>query len=429
MTVGSRLGHPSDVRSFVTSSDLVLPNCYVGVEAELEQTRSRRLSGLWETKTDGSLHDDGLEYVFAQPLFGEDVVNALTQLEDLFEDNPPSVGNDTSLHVHIDIRDLEFEELWKFIMLYVIYEQILFEYCAPERENNIFCLSTKRARGIIKTYSDLLGTIRDEAIGDVAYVIENIGRYGGMNIRSVTQFGSLEFRGHRGEWRKDNILNWINILMCLKKAAMDDNIPWERPYLLIKDQGAVAFTEYVFGEYASMLDTKLFHDHLHEGMQLARSAVNLYHTNVRTVLQGSRSNREQSLLTKYDANNAPPETGDIFEGSDIEGTRRSAKRDDILERLDGIVGDDYRRAVHEIASHEAVVFIDKLYDLRDNSHIIDVLSIKLRSGDGDAYRRLCRHVDTERHTRQLTRAARNTGRFTWNVEGTSTTTTDNEGES
>lgn len=266
---------PQDARRFLPSDELVLPTCYVGVEAELERTRGKQISGLWLTKADGSLHDDGLEYVFSYPLYGQDIVDALHILEQEFSANPPSVGVDTSLHVHVDVRDLTSEQLGKMILLYIIYEQVLFNYCAPEREDNVFCLSVERQKSLLSMYNQLYSALLRGETGGMRLGTGQMPRYMGMNVSSINKFGTLEFRGHRGEWRAAPILRWINILLCLKRAAMDDSIPTERPYVAIKNRGVTAFTQDVFGQYYEAINNDNMHEQIHTGMQLARTIVNM----------------------------------------------------------------------------------------------------------------------------------------------------------
>lgn len=265
----------ADHRRFQTSSQLVLPNCYVGVEVELERTGGRRLDGLWQTKTDGSLQDDGLEYAFAAPMFGQDIIDALQILEETFDDEHPGVGSNTSLHVHVDVRDLDTQQLCRMVLLYIIYEQVLFNYCAPEREDNVFCLSVERSKVLLNSYSVIYDALLSGRPDRVPGYTGSMPRYMGMNVQSINKFGTLEFRGHRGEWRSDAILRWINILLSLKKAAIDSSIPHDKPYVAIKSRGVTAFTMEVFGPYFNSLNNNDLHEQIHTGMQLARSIVNL----------------------------------------------------------------------------------------------------------------------------------------------------------
>ena len=285
------------------TSSLVLPECFIGVEAELEHAYGPEeyTGGLWTRVSEGSMHQDGIEYVFSCPLRGTLITDALEELEKLYKSCPPTTGNDTSLHVHVDVRDLTMKQVWKFIMLYTMFEIPLFKYSSSDRMDNIFCLSSKSARVKVARYNDLLHFVKK---GDTERFIDRAntaGRYSSMNLQSIPRFGSLEFRGHKGEWQEQPILTWINILMCLKRAVLDDTIPWEKPYLALKEMGLEAFTSYVFNsEYACLLRNKTFKKDVRTGCQVARSMVNFNKADKnRTVLKGCRNDKRYSLKSKH----------------------------------------------------------------------------------------------------------------------------------
>lgn len=294
--VGECFGKGIDSRTFVPSDELVMPTAYVGVEVELEHTRGRILNGLWRTTTDGSLHHDGKEYVFANPTMGEDILTALTVLEEEFSTYHPSTGNDTSLHVHVDIRDLDFKQLARLLFLYIMYEKVLFSYCAPAREDNVFCLSVDKARSCVGNYAYIVDSIKQGDTDNLYNLFSNSARYTGVNVRATTDFGSLEFRGHRGTWRKEEILRWINILLSLKKASLDDSIDWHKPHLNVKEMGAIAFGHKVFGDLMTHFNHNTYHEHLHVGMQLTRE-ISFFHTRTTMASMGAPASSEVVATT------------------------------------------------------------------------------------------------------------------------------------
>lgn len=327
--VGNVFGNEADTRKFKPSDKLVLPTCYVGVEAELERVDNKILRGLWLTKTDGSLHDSGLEYVFSNPLYGEDILDALDELEAAFDASSVSTGEDTSLHVHIDVRDMTPVQLNRMILLYIIFEKLLFNYCAPERESNIFCLSTEYAQSVVTDYARLSQAALNNDADSIRNIVNEQQRYSAMNLASIATFGSIEFRGHRGEYRKEPILNWINILLSIKKAALNDDYPEDKPYLRLKQIGAGPFCREVFGEHFDLLNNDDVHNQLFTGLQLARRVanffaepINLYSMNING---GSNLHRQlqRKRRTGNTANNLPS----------IEETRLTAYNYSILQNV------------------------------------------------------------------------------------------------
>ena len=282
-------------------ASLVLSDCFIGVEAELEHAYGvdEYRGHLLERVSEGSLHQDGVEFIFSYPLKGDLITTALKELEELYKPCPPTTGNNTSLHVHVDVRDLTFKQLWKFIMLYTMFEVPLFKYSSPDRMDNIFCVSSKDARIKVRRYNELLRFVKKGDFNNFLRHADVSGRYSSMNVQSVAKFGSLEFRGHKGEWQKEPILKWVNLLMGLKKAALDDTISWERPYLALKERGTLDFAADVFGDHVRLLYRTSLRKDVQEGCQLARSMVNYNALRKSLVLKGCRNNKAKSLKGKF----------------------------------------------------------------------------------------------------------------------------------
>ena len=273
-SLGEVFGHAKVERNFCESADLVLPRCCVGVEVELENMHGYSVvSNLWTTKNEGSLRRGGLEYIFSEPLFGADVITALDVLEKELTPLSPSIDENCSVHVHIDVRDMAAEDINKLILLYVIYEQSLYRYASPERENNVFCLSFNRSQQLLAPLGSIIDSITHGRTGTLVDTIRRMPRYCGLNLNAIQLFGSVEFRSHRATYKKDEILKWINILMCLKRAATDPSFNI-RPYLTIKSLGIEHATTVIFGEHASSILSSELEDEINTGMALARRITN-----------------------------------------------------------------------------------------------------------------------------------------------------------
>jgi hypothetical protein len=50
----------------------------------------------------------------------------------------------------------------------------------------------------------------------------NATKYSGINLSSIPNYGSLEFRMHEGTINTNAITRWINILLSIKSYAMDE---------------------------------------------------------------------------------------------------------------------------------------------------------------------------------------------------------------
>ena len=121
-------GIHTDPRTNKTNDLLIDSTVYVGVEIEVEGLENYGacpfLSNYWIKKKDGSLRNYGAEFVTGMefegryvPIRGDDLIVALKDWErwvdhyTLSVGDPPEVGHRTSNHIHIDVRDLDKEEI------------------------------------------------------------------------------------------------------------------------------------------------------------------------------------------------------------------------------------------------------------------------------------------------------------------------------
>jgi hypothetical protein len=271
MNIGEELGHPPDNRTYAPSRSVATKDL-VGVEIEMENAVAVG-STYWRATNDGSLRDNGVEYVLSQPLTGVDLLRALDELEHIVHDNgfTPTFGERTSTHVHVDVRDLDKEQLTSYILMYMALEIPLFKLCGEDRESSNFCPSYRQAESQVVAINKLIKANRFPSVHRVLLGSE---RYAGCNINSVHKFGSLEFRGHRGEYRKEPILLWINLLLSLKDFARNID-PNTIPHLA-RVNGLDSFVEKVFGRklFEKVRYSGMYKDVLH-GIKLVEYALNL----------------------------------------------------------------------------------------------------------------------------------------------------------
>lgn len=245
-----------DIRSYETSEFLVSSDL-VGVEIEMENILSRipKLPELkyWRWVEDGSLRNGGIEAIFVQPLSGKDLVLALDEIEALWPtiEIEPEYNERTSLHVHIDVRELTFPQFINFVILASSFERTLFRFAGEHRARNLFCLSLEEAEGdVIK----LGRCIKLGNPGDIRHALRDLGKYSSCNMASIFNHGSFEFRHHVGTHDKEQILKWINILLSMKRYAIGlDELPTVASLREISANGIGQYIESVFGAYAKYL--------------------------------------------------------------------------------------------------------------------------------------------------------------------------------
>ena len=258
--VGEILAKHREIRSYVGDDSFVLPNDFIGIEIELEglpHIPELRENSLWSIHTDNSLRSSeslrSAELVLKFPLCGKDLKMALEEFNTIITSlpTPPITSERTSVHIHVDARDMSVDELYKLIVIYCIFERVFFKFCGEGREDNNFCLPFYRAEGEI---FENIGDINKIGLKEFTKRLEGQYRYSALNLCSLLKFGSIEFRHCGGTYDIGLIKDWINILLKLKKYTKDAssfNLNTFPTY--ISDLGYSPIVNKVFEEYAPKL--------------------------------------------------------------------------------------------------------------------------------------------------------------------------------
>lgn len=124
----------------------VKTNVY-GVEIEFEnyddQWRwqkgdSRSGSAMWLFDKDDSLRN-GCELV-SQPLIQTQMRRALECVQNTFDKSSYTVSKRCSIHVHMNLLNLMWGEVWSVAMIYAFLEPEIFAFFGAERQENHFCV-------------------------------------------------------------------------------------------------------------------------------------------------------------------------------------------------------------------------------------------------------------------------------------------------
>jgi hypothetical protein len=233
----------------VRTSPHLISDTRVGIEVELEGFHSDqpKVRG-WNTIPDGSLRDGGLEFVFNGPVGGVTAMTRLTALGEVLGPYQEDIkcSERTSLHVHVDVRELELGQVWLMLVLYGLVEPYLFTVCGEHRADNIYSLAWYKGEHQLSNLSALSYNNGFRATGDS----EMFPKYATVNIGALNTFGSLEFRGHEGTATIDQMTLWVNHLLALKEYVLGFQHPCDGKGLL--DQsfrlGAEDFLRDVFGD-------------------------------------------------------------------------------------------------------------------------------------------------------------------------------------
>ena len=277
--IGTHIGHAPDTKTCVPS-DALVASTLVGVEVELENIHDIEVGGhpigfskRWVAVHDGSLRNGGVEFVLREPLGGKDLVESLMELERGLRDSgrKPLMSERTSVHIHLDIRSLTVQELRNLIILYTIFEKVLFKYAGKTREHNIFCASFADAQALLPMINTSLmqgKTIQRHRFG-------GFQKYASCNLLAILDHGSLEFRHHSGEFRAAKLLRWINILMSMHKYAQMKRIIPKNLGNEISLIGLEKFTRMVFGKFYEHLEYPEIEMDILEGIRLSQDLIHM----------------------------------------------------------------------------------------------------------------------------------------------------------
>jgi hypothetical protein len=217
------------------------PNFVCGIELEVENARSRHGSfkhemfgTLWNSHTDGSLRNGGVEYV-SVPCSGGAIVEAV----DLMWNGLPadwSFSQRTSIHVHVNVRDFSWEQLQTLLLTYCVVERILFDYASSDRAGSIFCVPV-----VETTYPD---TLIGNLITSQHRAVGSWEKYSALNLTRLVDLGTVEFRHMPGCRDKEKVFMWLRIINDLLLFARRTTI--DTVYKTLESTGPRAFLENVF---------------------------------------------------------------------------------------------------------------------------------------------------------------------------------------
>ena len=195
-------------------------NTLVGIEVEVENIEDKpNLPGVWAFKEDGSLRNNGIEYV-SHPIEAQYAPSALLYLkESLTVFNQPEYTQRTSIHVHFNVQDMSFKQIQAFTLLYLCFESLFYEYAGKGRKKSIFCVPLSHA-GYVGKLKEFFSSREEWTSPYFTNYFKNWHKYTGFNLIPVQELGTIEFRHLSGTDDVVYISKWIALILSLKKAAL-----------------------------------------------------------------------------------------------------------------------------------------------------------------------------------------------------------------
>lgn len=241
----------------------------IGFEIEVEGSNLPRDIPGWRITHDGSLKGEALEYVLRRAETYEGFIKCLDDFFRYTDKNSGVIINDSvraGIHLHINIQHLTVTQLINFIVLSLIFEDLLIEYCGESRTGNLFCLRSVDAEWVLKVLQDVLVARNFMLLNN-----DDI-RYCFINLKSILDHGSLEFRSLPTKPDKSYLRNWVDIILNIFFASLNYNSPRE---IISGFSGAEisAFRRQILGKYFDLLDFKDADKRLLKSMRMAQDVV------------------------------------------------------------------------------------------------------------------------------------------------------------
>jgi hypothetical protein len=222
----------------------------IGIEIEVENVvMNLAPNRVWMEKGDGSLRNDGLEFV-THPIEARHAPDSLSNLmtaalsRDACHFSPR-----TSVHVHLNMQDFDTEQIIDFLIIYSIFERLLYRFTARGRMKNIYCVPVTETN-LLKYYVTH-GVARREW-----------SKYTGLNLACLRQFGTVEFRHMHGTFDVEKLCKWINLICSIKEYVRNTPTKEIRSMMFQMNDSFdfEGLMNKVFGEHARHLKLKNLSD-------------------------------------------------------------------------------------------------------------------------------------------------------------------------
>lgn len=193
----------------------------VGIEVELENyILTKAPSSAWIQKGDGSLRNNGVEYV-TNPIEARLAPDMLYNLLHESLSKEVCFSPRTSIHVHVNVLDLTTEQVITAVMLYAAFESLFYKYTGRGRIKNIYCVPLMDTTLLTGINHSTINTVR-----------QSWSKYSGLNLLPVAELGTLEFRHMHGTFDHRKVIIWVRLLTKLVEFARTQDTKEVRRQLL-----------------------------------------------------------------------------------------------------------------------------------------------------------------------------------------------------
>ena len=248
-------------KSFEPAVQPKVPYHLIGIEVEVERVADKICSDEcpagWTITEDGSLRNNGLEFV-SKPFMSKYVHSMVLRLAEYLPSSC-EFSSRTSVHVHFNVLDMTVDELKTAMALYVVFERSLFDFVGKDRDQNIYCQPVYNLYNAHKAFR---------------INVPKWGKYSAMNLNSIQEKGTVEFRHMYGNCDADLLTTWVDLITRVFDFARGKKFEETVDSLQALSTSSAwhGFSKEVFGELSSIFERQVnFKDNMQQGVRFLRS--------------------------------------------------------------------------------------------------------------------------------------------------------------
>lgn len=193
-----------------------------GIEVELENFHAvpavlsdAQGQVIWNVTNDGSLRNNGKEFV-SVPLPESELATAVNALFGFLQTTHFDANARGGTHVHVNCLTKSTKQLRMFLASYIAFERVLY-LLSGERDDNYFCVPLTRSV-LERHVGEALKLNDGESLRNLS---ARCNKYSGLNLRTLRDRGTLEFRQHKAVGSAQELMDWVTALVNLDKLSME----------------------------------------------------------------------------------------------------------------------------------------------------------------------------------------------------------------
>lgn len=182
----------------------------LGVEIEVENVQYPIDVSGWQMAGDGSLRNNGCEYIFHGPA---DLATTYSRI-DAFGEALNKLRSEgkytyqhslrTSTHVHINVEDMTIGQLRKLFATYLCLEDALFDAFGAERRRSPYSCPLRESPGTVHNMTDQP---------------HSLDKYGALATNRLADLGTVELRLFRGTCDTNELRRYVDACAGLHSAS------------------------------------------------------------------------------------------------------------------------------------------------------------------------------------------------------------------